>query len=61
MIEREEIQQMLEDCNEARTCSNSPFSPWEKEFIESVTDQFDQRGSLSPKQLDILGGLWDKV
>lgn len=30
------------------------LTPWEQEFIESVSDQFTRRGSLSDKQFTIL-------
>ncbi len=30
------------------------LSDWEKNFMESVTDQFISRGSLSEKQVEIL-------
>lgn len=30
------------------------LSPWEKSFTESVRDQFDRRGDLSEKQVEIL-------
>jgi hypothetical protein len=35
----------------------SPYKPltkWEQDFIISISDQFDQRGSLSDKQFEIL-------
>jgi len=31
-----------------------PLTPWEKNFIESIADQFDRKGSLSEKQEAIL-------
>ena len=30
------------------------LSDWELGFLESITDQFNRRGSLSAKQFDIL-------
>lgn len=30
------------------------LSPWESGFMESITAQFDERGSLSDRQEDIL-------
>ena len=36
------------------------MTEWEKNFIESITDQWTSRRSLSEKQKDVLGKLWDK-
>jgi hypothetical protein len=30
------------------------LTPWELDFIASVSDQFDRKGSLSPKQFAVL-------
>jgi hypothetical protein len=34
---------------------------WEKSFVESITDQWARRRSLSDRQKEILGKIWDKV
>lgn len=40
---------------------NTDFlTDWEKGFFESVSEQWDRRRSLSEKQREILGRLWDK-
>jgi hypothetical protein len=39
----------------------SRLTDWEKSFIESISDQWVSRRSLSEKQKDILGRIWDKV
>ena len=36
------------------------MTEWEKNFIESVTDQWTSRRSLSDKQKDVLGKIWDR-
>lgn len=56
-----DIETMLDDCNEAKTARNSPFTPWEKEFIESVSEQFDERHTLSDKQTETLENIWNKI
>lgn len=33
---------------------------WEKDFVESVSDQWHRRRSLSDKQKAALGRIWDK-
>ena len=64
--EKETMESWLEDCETAVTASNSPFSKWEQEFIESIREQFDERKDdrkhpLSGKQLVKLHQLYDKV
>lgn len=36
------------------------LTKWESDFYESVLEQFEERGTLSPKQLDILGRICDE-
>ena len=60
-----DIEEMLETCESA---SNIPkhnggpdFTQWELEFLESVREQFDSRGSVSEKQEQILSKMYDKT
>lgn len=36
------------------------LNDWEKEFFESVSDQWVRYRKLSDKQKEILGSIWDK-
>ncbi len=36
------------------------LSVWENSFVESIADQWTKRRSLSDKQKEILGKIWDK-
>ena len=36
------------------------LSPWELNFLESVSDQFSRRGDLSEKQFEILERLYSE-
>lgn len=36
------------------------MSDWEKQFFESVSEQWDRNRRLSDKQKEILGRIWDK-
>jgi hypothetical protein len=36
------------------------LSDWEREFVESVSEQWTRRRSLSDKQKEVLGRIWDK-
>jgi hypothetical protein len=40
--------------------SETRLNEWEKNFVESITDQWFSRRSLSDKQKEILGRIWDK-
>ncbi len=36
------------------------LTKWESDFYESVLAQFEERGTLSPKQFEILGRICDE-
>lgn len=36
------------------------LSDWERNFVESVSDQWAHNRRLSDKQKEILGNIWDK-
>lgn len=40
---------------------NASLNKWELDFYESVKDQWERRRSLSDKQKETLGRIWDKV
>lgn len=60
-----DIEQMIEDCMEASSVpkeNGGPgFNDWELEFLESIQEQYGERGTLSDAQEEILTGLWDRV
>lgn len=60
-----DTQQMVDDCLSVLDIDVAHGGPgydsWEKEFLSSVAAQFDDRGSLSPKQRDKLYELWMKI
>ena len=37
------------------------LSDWEKGFVESVTEQFNKRGNLSPRQLEFVVKFEEKI
>jgi hypothetical protein len=55
------VEEMIEDCNSAKTCSNHPFSAWELDFINSITEQFEEKGGLSTLQQEHLEAIWEKI
>ena len=36
------------------------LTAWEKNFVESIADQWSRQRSLSEKQKEVLGRIWDK-
>lgn len=51
------IREVLETCES----EIGSLTPWEQSFIESISDQYTNRGSLSEKQLAILERIYLKV
>lgn len=56
-----DIELRLDDCMNVMNCSNVSFTQWEKEFLNSVYEQFDNVKSLSKKQSEILERIWEKI
>lgn len=50
---------MIEDLISTLNISNSPWNAWELEFIDSIKDVGIK--CLSPKQVDKIEELWDKL
>lgn len=50
----EKTKEYLEDCLSVTRCSNHPFTPWDLEFLESVEEQFCEKGFLTTKQKEVL-------
>lgn len=48
--DKEFVKEMLE----RTTNEGQDLTDWENQFIESITDQYNRKGSLSDKQIDIL-------
>ena len=49
---------MIEEINEV---AEDVCSEWEYSFMESITEQFEERGSLSEKQEEILERIYKKA
>jgi len=60
-----EIDEMLEDVETAAHVGQKrggiDLTKWEKEFIESVHDQYNRRGTLTTAQIDKLRQIWDRI
>lgn len=53
------IQDMISDCFDY--LDDDYFSGWEKDFIESIENQYTRRGSITDKQELILERIWKKI
>lgn len=53
----DDIEQMIDDCQNWQKKMNE----WEQNFIASISQQYDERGTLSPAQHDKLESIWEKV
>ena len=51
-------QQLITHMLTALETPKTPLTPWEENFLESISDQFTQRGTLSDKQFDILDRIY---
>lgn len=54
---RDEIDQLITDCENR----SERLNDWELGFIDSIRRQFDASGSLSPKQIERLEEVWERV
>lgn len=64
------MERWLDDCEEVVNIDGSHggpgFTDWEKEFLGSLREQFDERAGrtkkpLTGKQLVVLHKLWDRI
>lgn len=55
--ERQNLQEMLDYC----TDHDHKCSQWERDFLESIADQLHNRGTLSPRQIETLTKIYDKL
>lgn len=46
--------EVIADMLERIATEGRRLTDWEREFVESVTDQFERRGSLTDKQVDVI-------
>ena len=57
MIDQDEISTFIKDCDDRE----SKMTEWERNFIQSIREQFDRTETLSLKQNETLEQIWDKV
>ena len=60
-MDADDIEYGLNECLEQLEVSNCPFTDWEKEFLQSASEQFERKGGLSEKQQEILEKIWEKI
>lgn len=59
-MEQEELTDKAIDYILEGLSTEKRLTQWEQNFVESVTDQWSGRRSLSDKQKEVLGKIWDK-
>jgi hypothetical protein len=52
-----DVEQMIQDCENRE----SKMSDWEQKFIDSIDAQLGRGSSLSPKQVETLENIWERV
>ena len=53
-----DIRTMIEEINEI---ASEICTEWEYDFMESITEQFEERGTLTEKQQEVLGRIYKKA
>lgn len=60
-----DVERMLQDIDEAAGVDprrgGLKLSAWEEEFIESIKEQFEDRGTLTDKQKAKLSEIWERI
>ncbi|OPZ22635.1 MAG: hypothetical protein BWZ03_00731 [bacterium ADurb.BinA186] len=51
----------LDDVINAFECGDEDLSDWERDFIESVQEQWEDYGWLTDKQLEKILDIWRKI
>ena len=61
----EQIQQAFDDIETAMNIPASrgglSLTSWEEDFVESIGEQFEESGRISPKQCDVLQRIWKRT
>jgi hypothetical protein len=53
--------ELLEECEAAAEILECNLTNWEREFLESVREQYDDRGRLTARQEEILQQIHEKI
>jgi hypothetical protein len=54
------IDYMLAELSTDLLAGHSKLTEWEGDFLISINDQWEHHRSLSAKQKEVLGNIWDK-
>lgn len=60
-MKQEEIQKMIDLLLAEAEIESSALSKWEKDFVKSVAEQFEQRNFVSEKQRSFLFDIYLKM
>lgn len=63
--EQREIEGMLEDCLQVKSIASDQGGPGydkrSQDFLDSISEQWEERGTLTEKQLSWLRDLYDRI
>lgn len=61
MLDACEEQAEFDDATRGPSTPRKPtFNKWERDFLESIRERYEERGSLSDRQMEILEGLYER-
>jgi len=63
-IPQEELMKMIDDCSEALTVQNCPFTAWEKDFLMSVIKRhliYGMKANFTGRQQFYIKQAWEKI
>ena len=64
-MDKQDIGQMIEDCQNVayidRMHGGPGFNDWERNFIESIAEWYDENDDLTDAQYQTLKKIWDKI
>ena len=52
--EDEAVKFQIDELTTLIAAGRRPFTLWERDFLENISDQWDRRGPLSPRQRETL-------
>lgn len=56
------VEEMVEDVRSADGCIGGiRLSQWEQEFVGSIEERLAEGRTLTPRQLEVLTAIWDRI
>ena len=54
---QDEYRQLIRDCRKRET----KISAWDADFLDSISERLDDNRPLSPRQIEVLEGIWERA